>query len=100
MLMTAALTLGPASDQKRWAAELGIHALWLTVMGSVAELVGGIANLEEDLGMAQSWLVVFDLFLVGEGLLRLGSVLMGRPMGSVFGWALRPLYRRHLPPIQ
>ncbi len=100
MLMTAALTLGPASDQKRWAAELGIHALWLTLMGSVAELVGGIANLQEDLGMAQSWLVAFDLFLVGEGLLRLGSVLMGRPMGSVFGWALRPLYRRHLPPIQ
>lgn len=100
MLMTAAVTLGPASDQKRWAAELGIHALWLTVMGSAAELLGGVANLQKDLGTTQSWLVLLDFFLVGEGLLRLGSALMGRPMGSVIGWALRPLYRRYLPPSQ
>ena len=34
---------------------------------------------------------------LGEGLSRLGSAFIGRPMGSVFGWLLRPLYRRHLP---
>lgn len=98
MLVTAAVTLGSASDQQRWAGELGIRAVWLTVIGAGAELVGGIANLQDDLGSAQSLLILLDFFLVGEGLLRLGSALVGRPMGSVLGWVLGPLYRRHLPP--
>jgi hypothetical protein len=100
MLVSAAVTLGPASDQLRWAAELGIRAVWLTVVGAGAEMVGGISNLHHDLGSTQFFLVPLDFFLVGEGLLRLGSALMGRPMGSVFGWILRPFYRRHLPPAQ
>jgi hypothetical protein len=100
MLVSAAVTLGPASDQLRWSAELGIRALWLTAMGAGAELVGGIANLQHDAPTAQSYLVLLDYFLIGEGLLRLGSSFIGRPMGSVFGWALRPLYRRYLPPAQ
>lgn len=99
-LVSAAVTLGPASDQLLWAEELGVSALWLTVAGAGAELVGGFANLQSDLDAAPAWLVLFDLFLIGEGLLRLGSTLVGRPMGSVFGWVLRPLYRRHLPPAQ
>jgi hypothetical protein len=98
MLMTAVLTLGPAADQERWAAAQGIKAVWLTMMGAGAELIGGIANLSNDLGNSHSLLIVLDFYLVGEGLLRLGSALAGRPMGSVFGWLLRPLYRRHLPP--
>jgi hypothetical protein len=100
MLITAAVTLGPASDQLRWSAELRIRAVWLTVLGAGAELVGGISNLQHDLGSAQSLVLLLDVFLVGEGILRLGSAFLGRPMGSVFGWILRPLYRRHLPPAQ
>jgi len=100
MLVTAAVALGPASDQRRWAEELGVRAGWLTAMGGAAELVGGVANLQKDLGSAQWLLILLDFFLVGEGLLRLGSALVGRPMGSVFGWVLRPLYRRSLPPTQ
>jgi hypothetical protein len=100
MLVTAAVTLGPASDQERWAAELGIRAVWLTILGAGAELVGGIANLQNDLGPSQPLLVLLDFYLIGEGLLRLGSVLVGRSMGSVFGWILRPLYRRFLPPAR
>jgi hypothetical protein len=97
MLMTAAMTLGPAADQERWASEQGIKALWLTALGAVAELIGGVANLNNDLGSAHPLLILLDFYLVGEGLVRLGSALAGRPMGSVFGWLLRPLYRRHLP---
>jgi hypothetical protein len=97
MLVSAAVTLGPASDQLRWAKELGVRAIWLTLAGAGAELVGGIVNFQSDLGTAPAWLVLFDLFLIGEGLLRVGSALVGRPMGSVFGWVLRPLYRRYLP---
>jgi hypothetical protein len=98
MLVSAAVTLGPASDQLRWSAELGIRALWLTVMGAGAELVGGISNLQHDAPTAQPYLVLLDCFLIGEGLLRLDSSFFGRPMGSVFGWVLRPLYRPYLPP--
>ena len=96
-LVTTGVSLGPRSDQERWAAHLGINAIWLTVMGAGAELVGGVTNLGDDLGSGGVFLVVLDFFLVGEGLLRLGSVVTGRPMGSVFGWMLRPLYRRYLP---
>ncbi len=98
MLISAAVTLGPASDQERWASELGVRAVWLTVVGAGAELVGGIANLQRDLGFTNQMVALLDFFLVGEGLLRLGSAFIGRPMGSVFGWILRPLYRNSLRP--
>jgi hypothetical protein len=96
-LITAVVTLGPSADQLRWAAELGINAVWLTVVGAGAELIGGVANLQNDLGHAGGFLILLDYYLVGEGLLRVGSALTGRPMGSVFGWVLRPLYRGYLP---
>jgi len=96
-LVSAVVTLGPRSDQELWGEHLGVHPMWLTLMGAAAELVGGVANLRNDLGPDASLLVLLDFFLVGEGLLRIGSALTGRPMGSVFGWALRPLYRRWLP---
>jgi hypothetical protein len=82
----------------RWAAELKINALWLTAMGAGAELIGGIANLQHDSRSSNIFLILLDFFLVGEGLLRMASVLAGRPMGSAFGWLLRPLYRGLLPP--
>ena len=98
MLMTAVLTLGPAADQERWAAELGIKAVWLTAIGAGSELIGGVTNLNNDLGSSHPLLILLDFYLVGEGLLRLASALAGRPIGSIFGWILRPLYRRYLQP--
>ena len=100
MLTTAAVTLGPRSDQELWGAHLGVRPIWLTMMGAAAELVGGLVNLRSDLASTGLLVLVLDFFLVGEGLLRLGSVATGRPMGSVFGWILRPLYRRSLPPAR
>lgn len=96
-LMTAAMTLGPAADQERWAAEQGIKSAWLTALGAMAELIGGIANLNHDLGNSHALLILLDFYLIAEGLVRLGSAFIGRPLGSVFGWLLRPLYRRYLP---
>jgi hypothetical protein len=96
-LVTAGVTLGPRSDQELWGEHLGVHPMWLTLMGATSELVGGVVNLKNDLGPEAGILVVLDFFLVGEGLLRIASALTGRPVGSVFGWVLRPLYRRWLP---
>ena len=97
MLVTAAVALGPAPDQERWSTVLEVRAVWFTFLGAGAELLGGIANLGNDLGSTHQILVLLDFYLVGEGLVRLGSALIGKPMGSIFGWALRPLYRHHLP---
>ena len=99
-LTTAAVTLGPRSDQELWGAHLGVRPIWLTAMGAAAELVGGLVNLRDGLASSGPMMLVLDFFFVGEGLLRLGSVATGRPMGSVFGWILRPLYRRSLLPTQ
>jgi hypothetical protein len=96
-LVTVGVTLGPRSDQELWGDYLGVHPMWLTLMGATAELLGGVVNLGNDLGPEASLLVLLDFFLVAEGLLRIGSALTGRPVGSVFGWVLRPLYRRWLP---
>lgn len=95
-LVTAAVTLGPRADQERWAAHLGVNARWLTLAGAAAEFVGGLTNLVRDATTAGTILVVLDVFLILEGSLRLLSTLGGRPMGSVFGWLLRPLYRSSL----
>jgi hypothetical protein len=97
-LVTAAVTLGPRDDQERWAAHLNVNPRWLTMAGAVPELVGGVMNLGRDSTSAGPLLVVLDVFLILEGSLRLLSALGGRPMGSVFGWVLRPLYRSSLPP--
>ena len=96
-LVSAAVTLGPRSDQELWGTHLGVHPMWLTLLSATAELVGGLVNLRADLGPDGSLLVLLDFFLIGEGLLRIGSALTGRPVGSVFGWVLRPFYRRWLP---
>jgi len=96
-LVSAAVTLGPRSDQELWGGHLGVHAVWLTLAGATAELVGGLVNLRDDIGPDASLLVLLDFFLVGEGLLRIGSAMTGRPLGSLLGWILRPLYRRWLP---
>lgn len=96
-LVTAAVTLGPRADQERWAAHLGVSARWLTMASAAAELIGGLTNLGRDGAAAGFFFVAVDFYFVIEGILRLLSALGGRPVGSVFGWLLRPLYRSSLP---
>lgn len=96
-LVTAAVTLGPRADQERWAAHLHVNPRWLTMAGAAPELVGGLLNLGRDATTADPLLVVLNVFLILEGSSRLLSALGGRPMGSLFGWILRPLYRSSLP---
>jgi len=98
-LVTAAVTLGPQADQERWARHLGVNARWLTMASSTAELVGGLVNLGRDASADGYFFVAFDALLIVEGSWRLLSALGGRPVGSVFGWVLRPLYRSSLPPV-
>ncbi len=98
-LLTACVTLGPREDQERWARHTGIRPIWLTLVGAGAEVIGGFVNLTGDSHGELSVFLLLDLFVFGEGLVRLaGAVLSGRPVGSVFGWLLRPLYRKRLPP--
>ena len=97
-LVTACITLAPREDQQRWAKHTGIRPIWFTLVGAGAELIGGFVNLTGDSERGLSILVILDLFVFVEGLFRLtGVVLSGRPVGSVFGWFLRPLYRSRLP---
>jgi hypothetical protein len=97
-LVTAAVTLGPRPDQERWAGFLGVQAKWLTAASAAAELIGGLTNIGKDAAAGGAFFVLLDVFLVVEGILRLASGLGGRPLGSVFGFILRPLYRSSLPP--
>jgi len=97
-IITACVTLGPWPDQERWAEHLDVRPIWLTVAGAVAELLGGFVNLGNDAGRGVPVLLLLDFFLIGEGLLRLAALATGRPIASVFGLLLRPLYLRWLPP--
>jgi hypothetical protein len=97
VFVSAAVTLGPSADQEAWGRHLQMNPTWLTVVGALAELVGGLVNLGSGGGESSQPIVLLNLYLVAEGLVRLGSLLAGRLMGSVFGWVLRPLYRRWLP---
>ena len=69
---------------------------WLTLAGAMAEVIGGLTNLSGDAAEGGAVFVVLDLYLIIEGAVRFLSALGGRPMGSVFGWILRPLYRSSL----
>jgi hypothetical protein len=95
-LVTAAVTFGSRAEQERWARHLGVHARWLTMASSAAELAGGLINLGRDAAVGGYFFVIFDVVLIVEGSWRLLSALRGRPAGSVFGWIFRPLYRSSL----
>jgi len=80
--------------QERWATELGLRAIWLTVLGAAAELVGGLVNLARHggEGVPLLWL---DLFFVIEGAVRLLSLAAsGRPVGSLLALPFEPLVDR------
>ncbi len=80
--------------QERWAAELGLGAAWLTVLGAGAELVGGMVNVARH-GGDGSPLLWLDLFFVVEGAVRLlWLAASGRPVGSLLALPLEPLVDR------
>lgn len=95
--MTACMALAPRDDQELWGRQLDVAPHWFTIFGAGAELIGGVINIAGDRVSGSPVLIVLNLFLVGEGLLRFGAAVTGRPMGSIFGLLLRPLYRRWLP---
>lgn len=95
--VTACMTLAPRDDQEMWARQLNVAPVWFTILGAGAELIGGLINIADVRVSGSPLLIVLNVFLVGEGLLRFGAAVTGRPLGSIFGFLLRPLYRRWLP---
>jgi hypothetical protein len=90
----ACLALGP--DQERWGRFIGVPPVLLTVLGAGAELAGAIVNMAS--GQADSMVAIpLNLYLLGEGLFRFAGVLLsGRPVGSLAGYALRPIMNKSL----
>lgn len=88
------MCLAPAEHQQRWARERPVSPFFLTACGAAAALLGGAVGLGEDLRSGSPWLL-FDLYLVAEGLLRLAWVaFLSRPLGSLIGMPLARLTRR------
>ena len=97
-LVTAAICMSPRSYQERWAQHLGVRAVWFTLLGAGAELVGGWINLEHGSGDGGSSTLAVNLFFLVEAVTRLALLVStGRPVGSVLGWAARPLLARMMP---
>jgi hypothetical protein len=97
VLLTAATTLAPRRFQERWADQLNLRPVWLTIFGASAELLGGFTNLRAG-ASSGSILVILDLFFVVEAVIRFASVIVsGRPMGSLLGLPLTPILERFLP---
>jgi len=97
VVLTVITTLAPRRFQERWADEAGMNPLWLTALGSSAELIGGLVNLRTA-AAGDALSVVLNLFFIGEGVTRLYSVAVRKaPLGSGLGWILTPLLERALP---
>jgi hypothetical protein len=93
-VLTALICLAPRVYQEDWAEELDTSPVWFTLMGSFAELIGGLVNLVGHLREG-SPLVLFDLLLAGEGLVRIAwMVIKKHPVGSLLGLPLSPLFKR------
>ncbi len=91
---TALSCMALGADQERWAAAIGVSPVQLTVLGAGAELVGSLTNLQTGLAGDSALAFVLDLYFLGEGLFRCVLLLIsGRPVGSVVGFAIRPLIR-------
>ncbi|MGD8440873.1 MAG: hypothetical protein PVG53_10075 [Holophagae bacterium] len=98
VLLTVVTTLAPRRFQERWADEVGMNPVWLTVIGASAEVVGGLVNLRT-VPAGDVLSVMLNLFFVGEGVTRLYSVAVRKEvMGSVLGWVLTPVLERAVPP--
>jgi hypothetical protein len=93
-VLSTLICLAPRVYQEEWAEELDTSPVWFTLMGSGAELIGGIVNLANHL-KEDSPLVLFDLLLAGEGLFRIVWMAVKRhPVGSFLGLPLIPLFKR------
>ncbi len=98
-LVTAAVCLAPADQQRRWGARFGTRPVWFTLAGAGAEIVGSLVNLAGATTSTAAVMVVFDALFLLDGLARLVLAAMRRgPVGSVAGWIVSPLIERRLPP--
>jgi hypothetical protein len=95
VLLNIVCTMAPARFQERCAWWVGMRAIWFTVAGAVAELVGALANLRAGV---DGVVVLLNLYFLVEAVSRLAFVVFKRqPLGSVFGLALTPVLERVLP---
>ncbi|HUK13752.1 MAG TPA: hypothetical protein VLW17_10675 [Thermoanaerobaculaceae bacterium] len=96
---TLRLTLfafAPGALQAEWAAQQRLPLLAPTYATAALEALGGALNLVRE-RQGDVLLVLVDLFLIGEGLLRAGLAAATRePVGSVLGLPWRRRYRRWL----
>jgi len=96
-LLATAVCFAPRDVQERWASQENM-APWIpTAAGAGLELLGGVVDLLRDGGVTSIWSLV-SLALIAEGLFRLVSLLITRrPVGSLLGVPLMPIYRRQIP---
>jgi len=93
MLRCALLGFAPKSIQEKLVGELGLPPRQLTFLSSVAEFVGGFFNLRRE-GTVGLWMLPAVFFLIeGAGRLILAWTTR-RPVGSLLGLPLAPLYRK------
>ena len=93
---TALSCMALGADQERWAAAIGVSPVLLTVLGAGAEMVGSLTNFQTGLAGDSALTLALDLYLLGEGLFRcVLLVIGGRPVGSVVGFAIRPLMKNN-----
>ena len=92
---TALFCFASGPLQSQWARRVGGSAASFTVVGAGMEIFGGLVNLL--LGGTASPVALLDIVVAGEGVVRLGALMWtGRPVGSVPGLILGPVYERWL----
>jgi len=97
-LITALSCLASRRFQERWARHLAVRPAWLTVLGSCAELMGGVVNLEWASPGGFNAQLAVNLFFMIEGVTRLALLAVsGRPVGSLLGIPLGPILDRLIP---
>ena len=95
-LRLTAFAFAPGALQAEWAAQQRLPLLAPTYATAALEALGGAFNLVRE-RQGDVLLVLVDLFLIGEGLLRAGLAAATRePVGSVLGLPWRRRYRRWL----
>jgi hypothetical protein len=94
-LVTGLGFLARAKHQNLWADRLGVRAVWFTLIGGAAELLGGMVNLRDAAAPTGPLSMIFNLLLVCDGSTRLALLAMFRePVGSLFGFLVQPLLDR------
>lgn len=92
-LRTVLLAFAPAEHQVLWTVRHRLPRTLLTLLGGAGELLGGLTAWRADLAADSPWLL-FDLFLLAEGAVRLAAAARGRPLGSLLGRPLARLWPR------